>query len=158
MQQAGAPAAPNPYAGPAAMVGTLNSAGTNGPTKRNALMTMLMPYGVIVGGNILATILAMIVPSLTFLGSLVSLGGFVWLILLTIPMVNELKSVTQNATLAWWPILVPFYNWYWMWIQIPGEVAKAKQVLGVQTPPRNIVLYIFLFPFALASDLNDMAR
>jgi hypothetical protein len=28
----------------------------------------------------------------------------------------------------------------------------------VQTPVRSIVLYIFLWPFALASDINDMAR
>jgi hypothetical protein len=159
MQQAGAPLAPNPYAGPGAMVGTLNSAGTNGPTRRNALMTMLLPYGVMVGGNILGTILALAIsPSLSIIGSLASLGGFVWLVLLTIPMVNELKAVTQNANLPWWPIIVPFYNWYWMWILIPGEVVKAKQILGVQTPARNIVLYIFLFPFALASDLNDMVR
>jgi hypothetical protein len=29
---------------------------------------------------------------------------------------------------------------------------------GLQTPPRSIVLYIFLWQFALASDINDMAR
>jgi hypothetical protein len=31
-------------------------------------------------------------------------------------------------------------------------------MLGVQAPVRSIVLYIFLWQFALASDINDMAR
>jgi hypothetical protein len=157
MQQAG-PQAMGGYGQPAPMVGTLSSAGTKGPTRRNALMTLLLPFGVLVAGSILSTILVMIAPSLAFLGSLVSLGGSVWFILITIPMINELKSVTQNASLAWWPILIPFYSMYWAWILIPAEVAKAKQMLGVQTPPRSLVLYIFLWPFALASDLNDMVR
>jgi hypothetical protein len=155
MQQAGAPAG---YGQAGAIVGTLSSAGTKGPTRRNALMTLLLPFGVLVGGSILSTILAMLIPSLYFIGSLVSLGGLVWFVLLTIPMVNELKSVTQNANLAWWPIVVPFYSMYWAWLIIPAEVAKAKQILGVQQPPRPLVLYIFLWPFALASDLNDMVR
>jgi hypothetical protein len=155
MQQAGAPAG---YGQAGAIVGTLSSAGTKGPTRRNALMTLLLPFGVLVGGSILSTILAMLIPSLYFIGSLVSLGGLVWFVLLTIPMVNELKSVTQNANLAWWPIVVPFYSMYWAWLIIPAEVARAKQILGVQQPPRPLVLYIFLWPFALASDLNDMVR
>jgi|CZKU01.1.fsa_nt_gi hypothetical protein len=158
MQQAGPQQGASGYGQPGAIVGTLSSAGTKGPTRRNALMTLLMPFGVIFGGSILGTILAMIVPSLSILGSLISLGGGVWFVLLTIPMVNELKSVTQNANLQWWPILIPFYSMYWAWMIIPAEVARAKQVLGVQQPPRSLVLYIFLWPFALASDINDMVR
>jgi len=30
--------------------------------------------------------------------------------------------------------------------------------MGVQAPTRSIVMYVFLWHFALASDLNDMAR
>ena len=66
--------------------------------------------------------------------------------------------MTKNPSLAWWPIIVPIYSTYWAWFIIPAEVAKAKQILGVQAPARPIVLYIFLWPFALASDLNDMVR
>jgi hypothetical protein len=142
-----------------ALVGTLASSGTKGPTRRNALMTMLMPFAVIVGGSIVCTVLSILVSGLfSLLQMLFVFGGLGWFIVLTIPMVNELKSVTQNPNLAWWPILVPFYSMYWAWFIIPAEVAKAKQVLGVQQPPRAIVLYIFLWPFALASDLNDMVR
>ena len=41
---------------------------------------------------------------------------------------------------------------------VAPEVSKAKQMLGVQQPTRSLVAYFFLFPYALASDLNDMAR
>jgi hypothetical protein len=47
---------------------------------------------------------------------------------------------------------------YWAWIVVPQEVAKAKQILRVQQSVRPIVLYIFLWHFALASDINDMVR
>jgi hypothetical protein len=73
-------------------------------------------------------------------------------------MAGELKAVTGNASFAWWPILVPFYGLYWLLVLLPQEVARAKQMRGVQLPPRNVVLYLFLANFALASDLNDLAR
>jgi hypothetical protein len=41
---------------------------------------------------------------------------------------------------------------------VPAEVKKAKQMMGIQAPTRSIVLYVFLWHFAFASDLNDMAR
>jgi hypothetical protein len=145
-----------------ALVGTLASSGSKGPTRRNALMTMLLPFAVIVGGSVVFTILSIAITSMagvfSALQGLCSLGGAGWFVYLTIQMVNELKAVTQNPNLAWWPILVPFYSMYWAWFIIPAEVAKAKQLLGVQQPPRAIVLYIFLWPFALASDINDMVR
>jgi hypothetical protein len=140
-------------------VGTLQSAGVSaGPKRRNALMTWLMPIGVMFGGMILSIILAFISPSLATLGSLVTLGGAVWYLILTIQMANELKSVTRNQAFAWWPIFIPIYSLYWLWFLVPQEVSRAKQMNGVQAPTRSIILYIFLFHFALASDLNDLAR
>jgi hypothetical protein len=143
------------------VMGTLQSAGTasSGPTKRNAVMAMVVPFGVIVAGAVLGTILAFIVG---FLGSLVSLlgalAGGALFILSIIKMVGELNTVTRNTAFPWWPIIVPIYGIYWEAILLPAEVTKAKQMMGVQTPTRNIVLYILLLPFALASDLNDMAK
>jgi hypothetical protein len=55
-------------------------------------------------------------------------------------------------------MFLPFYNLYWMLILVPQEVARAKQMRGVQAPVRSIVIYLFLWSFALASDLNDLAR
>jgi hypothetical protein len=77
---------------------------------------------------------------------------------LTITMVNELKAVTRNESFAWWPIFIPIYSLIWAWIMVPEEVTRAKQMLGVQQPARSIILYIFLWHYALAADLNDMVR
>jgi hypothetical protein len=152
-----------PYAPPGAVgmvgAGTLQSAGVaSGPTRRNALMTFLLPFAVMIGGAIFGAILAMIYNPLGFLIPIFYLGGAIWFLVLAIQMVNELKSVTRNPSFAWWPMFVPIYQYYWAWILVPQEVAKAKQMVGVQAPTRSIVLYIFLFHFALASDLNDLAR
>ena len=113
----------------------------------------------IFGGSIVGSVLAsLITPILGLISTVAFLAGFVMYLLSAIKMVNELKVVTRNAAFAWWPIIVPIYNYYWLWIMVPAEVKKAKQMMGVQAPTRSIVLYIFLWHFALASDLNDMAR
>ena len=156
MQPYGQPGAMQP---PGAMMGTLQSAGNApGPTRRNALMTWLLPGLVMFGGVILSVILAFIVPALGSLAGLFVLAGGILYLLAGIKMANELKAATRNDKFAWWPMLVPGYNVYWMWLLVPAEVTKAKQMLGVQQPTRSMVLYIFLWHFALASDLNDMAR
>jgi hypothetical protein len=159
-QQMMAPYNQGPMQPPQAMAGTLQSAGNaTGPTKRNALMTFLIPLAVIIGGSIVGSVLATLVtPILGLISTLCFLAGMVMYLLSAIKMVNELKTVTRNAAFAWWPILVPFYNYYWLWFMVPAEVKRAKQMSGVQAPPRGIVLYVFLWHFALASDLNDMAR
>ena len=160
-----APQAIAPYGQPAmappAVAGTLASAGTGtGPTRRNALMTFLIPGVVMFGGIILGTILAIV--GLATVGSLLSLagvaaGGALYL-LAAIKMIGEVNSVTRNPAFPWWPLVVPFYSIYFMWLLVPAEVTKAKQMMGVQAPTRSIVLYVFLWHFALASDLNDMVR
>jgi hypothetical protein len=151
-----------PYGQPVGghMVGTLKSEGpgTTAPTRRNALLTWLLPGAVMFGGIILSVGLAFILPALASLAALFLLGGGVWYLLIAIQMVNELKAVTHSEQLAWWPLLVPVYQLYFMWIVVPQEVAKAKQMLGLRQPPQSIVIYILLWHFALASDLNDMVR
>jgi hypothetical protein len=152
-------AGPGGLPAPGPMMGTLQSAGnTTGPTKRNALMTWLLPGLVIFGGSILSTILGFIYGPLASLSGLFFLAGMVMYLLSAIKMVGELNTVTRNTAFAWWPIIVPIYNYYWLWMLVPAEVKKAKQMMGVQAPARSIVLYVFLWHFALASDLNDMAR
>jgi hypothetical protein len=142
-------------------IGTLQSAGVGTqPMRRNALMTFLVPALVMFGGFILGAIL--MVASLPLIGSLLilagALAGAVMFLLSAIKMVNEVKAVTKNAAFPWWPIFVPVYSIYWMWFMVPAEVGKAKQMVGAQNPPRSIVLYIFLWQFALASDINDLVR
>lgn len=140
-------------------LGTLQSAGVGTqPTRRNALMTFLVPALVMFGGIILSVILGIIYAPLSMLAILFVLAGSVLYLLSAIKMVSELKSVTKNAAFPWWPIFIPFYSIYWAWFMVPAEVTKAKQMLGVQAQPRTVVLYIFLWHFALASDINDMVR
>ena len=90
--------------------------------------------------------------------SLVGFVGFAFFFFTSlIKMVSEVKSVTKNEAFAWWWALVPIYSIYWMVLLVPQEVANAKRTVGVQEPVRSPVIYFFLFPFALASDINDLA-
>jgi hypothetical protein len=130
-----------------------------GPLQRNALMTWLLPFVVIFGGILLSTLLSLVSMTLGSLAYvLFVLAGATWYLILAIQMATELKAVTQTPEFAWWPALIPFYNFYWAWMLVPQEVAKAKQMRGSRTPVRPIALYIFAWHFALASDLNDLAR
>ena len=142
------------------------SAGGNRPTPRNPMMTIGLPYGCFFGGIIVRVIFGILagvtgVAALGALGGLLYLvayiAGLYFLIVSTMKMVSEVKSVTNNASFAWWPIIVPFYNWYWMALAVPQEVANAKRAVGAQEPVKSPVLYFFLFPWALASDINDIA-
>jgi hypothetical protein len=55
-------------------------------------------------------------------------------------------------------MLIPIYSIYIALVVVPAEVTRAKQMLGVSEPTRNVLLYLFLFLYALAADLNDMAK
>jgi hypothetical protein len=137
------------------------------PRMRNALMTMLMPLLIVVASiavSIVATIIAVAAetPIIGSLGGLLALVGFiaggVIGLLSVIRMLGEVNSVTRSNAVPWWMLLIPIYGYYVAWVLVPAEVTKAKQMAGVQAPTRNIVVYIFLFLYALASDLNDIAR
>ncbi len=140
--------------------GSLQGGGKH-PRQRNALMTFLIPFGIIVVGNIITRVLFMILPvslyAVANIGQLVVLAGAVLMIYIWVQLVNELKSVTKNPAFAWWPILVPIYNIIYLFTMVPPEVVKAKQMVGAPQPARPPILYFFLPNFALASDLNDIA-
>lgn len=143
----------------AAPVTSGQSFSAQGPTRRNALLTWLLPSAVMFAGFVISVVLGLVVsPGFFGLFGLFGLGAGVWYAFLAIQMANEVKAVTRNAEFAWWPMFVPFFGIYWAWILVPQEVSKAKQLLGVQQPTQSIVLYIFLWHFAFASDLNDMVR
>ncbi|AKV04658.1 hypothetical protein AKJ09_11321 [Labilithrix luteola] len=134
--------------------------GAGRPTLRNPIMTLLLPIGLSVVGNIVGSILVSItdVGALGLVGSLISLVGSVLALMAIIKMTNELKAVTGNTSFPWWPIFIPIYGLYWAVVMVPQEMAKAKQMRGVQTPPRGLVVYLFLFLYAYAADLNDIAK
>jgi hypothetical protein len=121
-------------------------------------MIFLLPLIIIFGAGILGGILAAVIdPSLAFVGSLGNLVGSVIILINFYKMLNELKGVTNDPDFNWWWILIPCLNYYFLWVKVPEQVTKAKQMLGINQPARGIVLYIFLSPYALAADLNDMA-
>ena len=140
--------------------------GGNRPTTRNALMTMLLPFGCVVAGIIVSIIFA-ILAGITGVGAIAKLGGLVAFgadlagayfgLVSLIKMVSEIKSVTNNASFAWWWVLIPIYQWYWMAILLPAEVANAKRTVGAPEPVRSPVLYFFFALYALASDVNEIA-
>lgn len=163
------PGGMNPYAAPQAPYGApaMLAPGARKPTVRNAVMTLLMPaigYFVAILVLVLGTVIGAAAGSaaLALIGSMVGglmmLGVLVFALIGLFKMLAELNGVTQSNTVQWWMMLIPFYSIYVAWIMVPAEVAKAKQMVGSQQPPRSIVVYIFLWLYALAADLNDIAQ
>ncbi len=141
----------------AGMGGPMGPVGAR-PQRRNPIMTLLLPVGLNIGGNIIGAILASAIdPSMVFVGSLISLVGSVLGLVFMIKMLLELKNFTGDPDFNWWFIFIPCLNIYFMWVKVPEQVTKAKQMAGVQAPTRSIVAYIFFFLYALAADLNDIA-
>jgi len=153
------------FAGAAAGLGL--QAGSSKPRVRNAIMTMLMPLLLWVVAVIVSVITSILASSLES-GVIASIGsGVSGLLMLAasavaiismVRMLGEINGVTKSGTLAWWQVFIPLYNYYVLWIVTPGEVQKAKQIVGVQQPARGIVVYVFFWLYAAASDLNDIAR
>ena len=133
------------------------------PTRRNPIMVTLLPFAVMVGGNILGAILAGVIhPALAIVGSVLSLVGLVLLIISLWKMLGELKAVTNDPDFNPWFIIVPCLQIYFIAVKLPEQVNKAKQMTGCQVPGRGVLYIVSLFfspllPWALASDLNDMA-
>jgi hypothetical protein len=136
------------------------------PKVRNPIMVLLMPmllvFGAIlfaVGVGALATLLE--VPALGFVAFLafpIYLAAIGYALYSIVSMANELKAITQNPDFNWWYIFIPILSIIWMLSTVPNEVAKAKQMMGCQQPPRSVVVYFFFFAYALAADLNDIAQ
>jgi predicted transporter len=145
-------------------------AGVNAPTRprvRNAVMTMLVPIilffaGVVV--SIVGTVLASALNSsaIAALGGLLGFAVFVFAMVVALVsvfrMIAELNSVTRSGAVPWWSLLIPIYSYYVAWVLVPAEVTKAKQMARVQAPARGVIVYVFFWMYALASDLNDIAR
>jgi hypothetical protein len=123
-------------------------------------MVLVIPIGLMVVGSILSAILGMIAAILSLVGTLVVLAGAGYLLVQMVGMLRELGNYTQDPEYKWWFMFVPCLQYYFLWLKVPEQVGKAKQKAGIlQTkPPRGIVLYVLLSPWALANDLNDIAQ
>ncbi len=127
------------------------------PTKRNALMTQLLPLILIFGGVILGAILSQVSDWLALVGSLVQLAGSVFLVVSIWKMLGELKAITQNPSFSRWWMFIPLLNIYFFVVIVPNEMKRAKDQMGCQEPPRSVLVYFFIAAYALAADLNDLA-
>jgi hypothetical protein len=128
------------------------------PKRRNPWLVFLTPILCVVVGQIIGAVLgALIDPMLAMVGSLIALVGSVLAAVWLIIMLLEVKKVSQDDGFMWWLLFIPCANYYLMWWLLPQQVAKAKQMAGLQTPARHIVLYIFFPLYALPADLNDLA-
>jgi hypothetical protein len=130
-------------------------------------MTMLLPAIIGVGG-IIAGVIVMIIGGAVESGIVALLGTLIYLLgalaggvigfISAIKMIGELNRITGSGAVQWWMLLVPFWGYYVAWVVLPAEVAKAKQMVNAQQPARGIVVYIFLWLYAFAADLNDIAN
>ena len=59
--------------------------------------------------------------------------GFGWLFYMW-TMLNELQQFTRDDDFKPWFIIVPFLNYYFLWVKVPEQVAKAKQMAGWRNP------------------------
>jgi len=142
----------------AAMMGALNAQPGARPSQRNAVKTIAIAYGVywviaIVGG-VLAGI-----TGVPVLANLLSLAAFILYGFMVKPMLLETQTASGNQDFKWWFQLIPLLNIYFDVLKIPELITQAKTQAGMiqQKPTRGIVFYLFLFPYALALDLNDLA-
>lgn len=71
-------------------------------------------------------------------------------------MLTELKEYTKDESLQPWHMFIPILNLL-MLLKLPDIVSRAKQMAGSRNPQSaGLVMYLFLFPFALAKDLNQV--
>lgn len=72
-------------------------------------------------------------------------------------MLSELQNYTNDEDFQPWHIFVPILGIYFLWVKVPEQINKAKQMAGSRNPQNaGIVLYIFIPYFALAKDLNEV--
>ena len=124
------------------------------PTKRNALMTWLVPmlcfFIAPPLGAALGTTMFRFAPTAAILAGL---GIFA---ATTLPMVRELNTAS-GGTFVWWHLLIPAYGLFLACTAVPKLMATAKQKAGAPAP-RSALLYLILFQYPFASDLNALAK
>ncbi|MBK8256009.1 MAG: zinc ribbon domain-containing protein [Polyangiaceae bacterium] len=72
-------------------------------------------------------------------------------------MLNELQAYTRDDSFKPWYMFIPLLNLYFLLFKVPEQVTKAKQMAGSRNPQASsIVVYFFIFYYALAKDLNEV--
>lgn len=71
-------------------------------------------------------------------------------------MLGELKAYTNDQEFKPWMMFIPLLGMYFLWVKVPEQVGKAKQMAGSRNPPNGFILYFLIPYFALAKDLNEV--
>ncbi len=126
------------------------------PTKRNALMVFLVPVLSFFAAPPLGALLG--TTHFRFAPTAAILFGFGFFFLTAGGMLRELNALNSGgAPLVLWHLLVPFYGQYLAYTVVQPRMAEAKQKAGAP-PARSAIAYVFVFLYAWASDLNDLAK
>jgi len=133
---------------------TPGNAGAPQPTKRNAALVCGAPMACFVLapplGNFLGQSAFRMAPTFAILAGMLLTYGVVR------PGIAELNSAAKSE-LAWWHLFIPIYGLYWAAMVVPAQMRIAKEKAG-KPAPRGAVVYLLLFVYALAADLNDLAE
>jgi len=76
-----------------------------------------------------------------------------------IGMFGDLEKAAPESQnkFAWWMLLIPIYGIILALTKLPAWVGDAKKKYNCPNPnPMGVVMYFFLSPFALATDLNEI--
>jgi hypothetical protein len=124
------------------------------PSVRNPWTTWLVPMACFAAapplGGLLGTTAFRFAPNAAILAGVAITAAF------TKGMIDELNSAA-GSQLKFWNLFIPIYGIYWAAVLVPRQMAVAKQKAN-RGQPRGAVVYLFLFLYALAADLNDLAR
>lgn len=134
---------------------TTDSGAASRPTKRNPMMILGITYGALFAASLVGQVLAS-ATGVGLLATACSAGAYGLFIVIMMSMVGELKRF-NGSDIAPWMVAIPLLNLWFLYVKVPEEMARARQKAGVQGPPKPAWMYVVLSPFALASDLNDLA-
>ena len=133
--------------------------GGPGPQKRNPIVTLLIPWGIMFISGFVFSLLAGLtgVVALAYLGNLGQLAGLVISGLFLNKMLGELKSVTGDTEITPIMMWIPGLNNIMAFLKVHPLMERARQQRGLQTPAKPNWMYLILPLFAFSSDLNDLA-
>jgi len=87
---------------------------------------------------------------------LISWVCFLYALYVTYQMTCELKAYLNTEEITpWWAFIFPLN--LMLLLKLPGLVTEAKRRAGVANPEAgNLILYLFVTPYIMAKDLNDV--
>lgn len=81
---------------------------------------------------------------------------FIYAIIQFVQMIGELKAFRQKDDISLILFFIPILGYIKLW-QLPEKVLDAKRMAGIPNPQTvHPIGYLFLSPFFLAGDLNEI--